>query len=133
MDTHNPPDPSCVHPFGGPLHSPASTAAEDQAFALALGRLAALPPKQRMAFVGFVNFWLGLPWPTRAKLAKAAKPDATDAEIAGLAGRSRRHLLRDDGYQLLKPKLADFKASRPRADGSVTRRRRGFSNPGHPA
>jgi len=35
MDTHNPPDPSCVRPFGGPLHSPTSTAAEDQAFALA--------------------------------------------------------------------------------------------------
>jgi hypothetical protein len=114
---------SQIQPFGHPPFLDA----DHHGFAIALGRIAALPRKHGQAVFAFIVFWFTLPWPERAKLAKVAKPDMTDEEVARLSGVSRRHLIRDDGYQSLKPKLDDFKASRPRSDFS--KRRRGFSNP----
>jgi hypothetical protein len=108
--------------------SPSSTT-DDRDFAI--DHLAGLPQAERQAVVAFVVFWFSLNWPTRAKLAKIAKPDLNDDEVARLVGRSRRHLLRDDGYKALKPTLNDFKASRPRSDFSAVRRR-GFGHPDHP-
>lgn len=90
---------SQIQPFG----SPPFLDADHHGFAIALGRIASLPRKHGQAVIAFVVFWFELPWPERAKLAKVAKPDMTDEEVARLSGVSRCDLIRDDSYKSLKP------------------------------
>jgi hypothetical protein len=111
---------SQIRPFGGPLHSPPSSQADDRAFAIALDRLSGLPHAERQAVVAFLSYWQGLPRERRAMLAKAARPDITDDDVARLIGRSLRQLYRYYGYQSFKPRRDDL------------RRYRGFSNPDDP-
>jgi hypothetical protein len=61
--------------------------------------------------MAFISYWMELPRDRRAALAKAAKPDLTDGEVAKLVGRHPRSLRRWDSYQSLKPKANGYRGS----------------------
>jgi hypothetical protein len=82
--------------------------ADDPAFASLIDALAAMPRSKRNALLSFFDYWHSLPWESRAKLVKTTNPALTDEEIARICGRSRRHLLRNDGYKCLKTRLTDL-------------------------
>lgn len=101
----------------------------DHATILITMAFAAIPERERFAFIKLFDRWRSWPPDRRAILAKTLCPDLSDAEVAAMSGISRRHLYRLPTYQAFKPRLADFKASMPRADSS---KRRGFQAPGTP-
>lgn len=90
----------------------------------------AAPERERLAFVQLYHGWRSLPPDRRAILVRSLFPELSESGVAAMSGVSRRHLYRLPTYQAFKPRLADFKRSRPRADSS--KRRRGFSNPNEP-
>lgn len=85
----------------------------DHALSL-LGAVMALPGRDRNALLAFLDFWRELPGEERAIFARSVRPDLTDAEVARLAGVSRRTLYRWERYQAFKPRLEDYKATRRR-------------------
>lgn len=89
--------------------------------------IAAMPKREFLAFVRLFEEWQTWPRDRRAMLAKTLCPDLREKDIAVLAGISVRQLCRLEAYQAFKPRLADFKASRPRM--TSTKRRRVVSQP----
>lgn len=101
----------------------------DSAMDVVVAVLEAASKQERTAFVRLYDQWRSWPPDRRAILAKTLCPDLSDSAVAAMSGISRRHLYRLPTYQAFKPRLADFKASMPRADSS---KRRGFQAPGTP-
>ena len=102
----------------------------DPAVSAIIASLVEMPAQERNAFLKFYERWRSLTKDRRAAFAKSVWPDLRDKDIAEVVGVRRRSLYRMDGFMAVKPRLADFKGSRPRDDGS--RRRRGFSDPTDP-
>lgn len=105
--------------LGGSAPGPPS----DSTLAALIAALSFLSERESMAFLRFFNEWRSWPTDRRATLAKTLFPELRDADIAVIACVSRRTLYRHESYKAIKPRLADFKASRPRGDSSKQRRR----------
>ena len=103
---------------------------DDPTLSAVTAALAELPKLEREAFFAFYCRWRSLTAERRAAFAKIVWPDMRDRDVAELVGVHRRSLYRMAGFMAVKPRLSDFKASRPTADSS--KRRRGFSNPADP-
>lgn len=87
----------------------------DPALSALIAALAGMAPPDRHEILAFLDFWRDLPGEDRAVFAKSVKPGLGDEAVARLCGVSRRTLYRWERYQWLKPRLADFQASRKRA------------------
>jgi hypothetical protein len=103
---------------------------DDPTLSAITAALAGLPKPERDAFIAFYHRWRSLTNDRRAAFAKIVWPDMRDCDVAELVGVRRRSLYRMNAFMAAKPRMADFKAARPKADSS--RRRRGFSNPADP-